>query len=79
MGAAAFRRMREQNERLASKEAAKKSEDTPELELVKVSGIGRASAEKLKEAGITTIEDLAEYEASDLVKQKWIDAAIELI
>lgn len=67
--------MREQNEK---KEIAQ-TEGVKESDLVKINGIGKRAVEKLAEAGITTTEDLAESEASDFIKQKWIDSAIELI
>jgi len=76
MGAASFRLMREQN---AKKADTGNVSGATESELVKISGIGKSKAVKLGLQGISTIDDLAQSEASDLVKQEWIDAAIELI
>lgn len=77
MGASAFRIMRERNAVLANKKETKP--EAKESELVGVNGVGKSTASKLEEAGISTIAQLAEAEAGDLVKQEWIDSAIELI
>lgn len=49
------------------------------MELTKIKGIGRSTANALKDEGIFSIEELAQASASDSIEQKWIDSALSLI